>query len=200
MPQDKHTQNAAKIDGTPSRVPGGFPPSLPDLSPLTSHLVKVFLQTVSAGSGISQVCLAEAIPAWISPEDAGGGHGATKAQASSSSGTLRVDRRRTCGSSAGPSWLSRVLFLPQDAWSDAKGQLHMDSQQDYQLLGARRAPEGLYLLFRRAFSTCDPKDYLIEVWHRPHSAVAPLSPIPALGHSSRAILQGLGTASGVGAV
>ncbi|NXK60681.1 DOPO hydroxylase, partial [Sylvietta virens] len=49
-----------------------------------------------------------------------------------------------------------------DAWSDAKGQLHMDSQQDYQLLGAHRAPEGLYLLFRRAFSTCDPKDYLIE--------------------------------------
>ncbi|KFV50101.1 Dopamine beta-hydroxylase, partial [Tyto alba] len=49
-----------------------------------------------------------------------------------------------------------------DAWSDAAGQLHMDSQQDYQLLGARRAPEGLYLLFRRAFSTCDPKDYLIE--------------------------------------
>ncbi|KFQ99299.1 Dopamine beta-hydroxylase, partial [Opisthocomus hoazin] len=49
-----------------------------------------------------------------------------------------------------------------DAWSDAKGQLHMDSQQDYQLLGAQRAPEGLYLLFRRAFSTCDPKDYLIE--------------------------------------
>ncbi|NXY76649.1 DOPO hydroxylase, partial [Glareola pratincola] len=49
-----------------------------------------------------------------------------------------------------------------DAWSDAQGQLHMDSQQDYQLLGARRAPEGLYLLFRRAFSTCDPKDYLIE--------------------------------------
>ncbi|KFQ45777.1 Dopamine beta-hydroxylase, partial [Nestor notabilis] len=49
-----------------------------------------------------------------------------------------------------------------DAWSDAQGQLHMDSQQDYQLLGARKAPEGLYLLFRRAFSTCDPKDYLIE--------------------------------------
>ncbi|XP_021269575.1 dopamine beta-hydroxylase isoform X1 [Numida meleagris] len=49
-----------------------------------------------------------------------------------------------------------------DAWSDALGQLHMDSQQDYQLLGAQKAPEGLYLLFRRAFSTCDPKDYLIE--------------------------------------
>ncbi|OXB69054.1 hypothetical protein ASZ78_009530 [Callipepla squamata] len=49
-----------------------------------------------------------------------------------------------------------------DAWSDAQGQLHMDSQQDYQLLGAQKAPEGLYLLFRRAFSTCDPKDYFIE--------------------------------------
>ncbi|NWI19890.1 DOPO hydroxylase, partial [Crypturellus soui] len=49
-----------------------------------------------------------------------------------------------------------------DAWSDEKGQLHMDSQQDYELLGAHQAPEGLYLLFRRAFSTCDPKDYVIE--------------------------------------
>ncbi|XP_052524243.1 dopamine beta-hydroxylase [Tympanuchus pallidicinctus] len=49
-----------------------------------------------------------------------------------------------------------------DAWSDAHGQLHMDSQQDYQLLRAQKASEGLYLLFRRAFSTCDPKDYLIE--------------------------------------
>ncbi|NXA34878.1 DOPO hydroxylase, partial [Eudromia elegans] len=49
-----------------------------------------------------------------------------------------------------------------DAWSDEKGQLHMDSQQDYQLLEAHKAPEGLYLLFRRAFSTCDPKDYVIE--------------------------------------
>uniref|UniRef100_A0A8B9EVL7 Dopamine beta-hydroxylase n=1 Tax=Anser cygnoides TaxID=8845 RepID=A0A8B9EVL7_ANSCY len=49
-----------------------------------------------------------------------------------------------------------------DAWSDAKGHLHMDSQQDYQLLGAQSAAEGFYILFRRAFSTCDPKDYLIE--------------------------------------
>jgi len=78
-----------------------------------------------------------------------------------------------------------VLFLPQDAWSDAKGQLHMDSQQDYQLLGAQRAPEGLYLLFRRAFSTCDPKDYLIEVRHHPHPAIALPSPVPALGQRSR---------------
>ncbi|XP_019396439.1 PREDICTED: dopamine beta-hydroxylase [Crocodylus porosus] len=49
-----------------------------------------------------------------------------------------------------------------DAWSDQKGHLHMDSQQDYQLLSVRRTPEGLYLVFKRAFSTCDPKDYLIE--------------------------------------
>lgn len=71
------------------------------------------------------------------------------------------------------SQLSKVLFFPQDAWSDAQGQLHMDSQQDYQLLGARKAPEGLYLLFRRAFSTCDPKDYLIEVQHHPHCTAVP---------------------------
>lgn len=94
---------------------------------------------------------------------------------------LRVDRRRTCGTSGGISWLSRLLSPSQDAWSDAKGQLHMDSQQDYQLLGARRAPEGLYLLFRRAFSTCDPKDYLIEVWHHSDPTVAPPAPSQAWG-------------------
>ncbi|XP_029468388.1 dopamine beta-hydroxylase [Rhinatrema bivittatum] len=49
-----------------------------------------------------------------------------------------------------------------DAWSDQKGKLHMDSQQDYQLLKAHNTPEGFYLLFKRPFSTCDPKDYLIE--------------------------------------
>lgn len=52
---------------------------------------------------------------------------------------------------------------PQDAWSDEKGQLHLDAQQDYQLLQAQRTPQGLSLLFRRPFSTCDPRDYLIEV-------------------------------------
>lgn len=51
----------------------------------------------------------------------------------------------------------------QDAWSDQKGQLHLDPQQDYQLLRAQRTPAGLTLLFRRPFSTCDPRDYLIEV-------------------------------------
>lgn len=51
----------------------------------------------------------------------------------------------------------------QDAWSDQRGQLHLDSQQDYQLLQAQKTPEGLYLLFKRPFRTCDPKDYFIEV-------------------------------------
>ncbi|XP_006900619.1 PREDICTED: dopamine beta-hydroxylase [Elephantulus edwardii] len=49
-----------------------------------------------------------------------------------------------------------------DAWSDQKGQIHLDSQQDYQLLQAQKTSEGLYLLFKRAFSTCDPQDYFIE--------------------------------------
>ncbi|XP_037348833.1 dopamine beta-hydroxylase [Talpa occidentalis] len=49
-----------------------------------------------------------------------------------------------------------------DAWTDGKGHVHLDSQQDYQLLQAQRTPEGLALLFRRPFSTCDPKDYVIE--------------------------------------
>ncbi|XP_054440117.1 dopamine beta-hydroxylase [Pteronotus mesoamericanus] len=49
-----------------------------------------------------------------------------------------------------------------DAWSDQKGQIHLDAQQDYELLQAQRTPEGLTLLFRRPFSTCDPRDYLIE--------------------------------------
>nr|XP_060466422.1 dopamine beta-hydroxylase [Panthera onca] len=49
-----------------------------------------------------------------------------------------------------------------DAWSDQRGQIHLDSRQDYQLLRARRTPEGLSLIFKRPFDTCDPKDYLIE--------------------------------------
>ncbi|XP_061459950.1 dopamine beta-hydroxylase [Rhineura floridana] len=49
-----------------------------------------------------------------------------------------------------------------DAWSDQDGRLHIDSQQNYKLLSAHKTAEGLSLLFKRAFSTCDPKDYLIE--------------------------------------
>ena len=55
----------------------------------------------------------------------------------------------------------------QDAWSDQKGQIHLDAQQDYQLLRAQRTREGLSLLFKRPFGTCDPKDYLIEVGGSP---------------------------------
>lgn len=51
----------------------------------------------------------------------------------------------------------------QDAWSDQKGQIHRDAHQDYQLLQAQRTPNGLFLLFKRPFVTCDPKDYVIEV-------------------------------------
>ncbi|XP_036608374.1 dopamine beta-hydroxylase [Trichosurus vulpecula] len=49
-----------------------------------------------------------------------------------------------------------------DAWSDAKGQIHLDSQQDYQLFKAQKTSRGLFLLLKRPFSTCDPRDYLIE--------------------------------------
>lgn len=64
------------------------------------------------------------------------------------------------GSAPGaPSLLSSL----QDAWSDQKGRIHLDAQQDYQLLQAQRTPQGLSLLFKRPFSTCDPQDYLIEV-------------------------------------
>lgn len=64
-------------------------------------------------------------------------------------------------------WAPSLALPLQDAWSDRKGQVHLDSQQDYQLLRAQRAPEGLYLLFKRPFGTCDPNDYLIEVGGSP---------------------------------
>ncbi|ERE71365.1 dopamine beta-hydroxylase-like protein [Cricetulus griseus] len=49
-----------------------------------------------------------------------------------------------------------------DAWSDQKGQIHLDAQQDCQLLQVQRTSDGLSLLFKRPFVTCDPNDYLIE--------------------------------------
>ncbi len=55
------------------------------------------------------------------------------------------------------------LFL-QDAWSDSEGNVSLDSQQDYELIEAKQKADGYYLLFRRPFSTCDPRDYLIEVF------------------------------------
>lgn len=45
--------------------------------------------------------------------------------------------------------------------------MSLDSQQDYELLEAKQKPEGFYLLFKRPFSTCDPRDYLIEVCEDP---------------------------------
>ena len=53
--------------------------------------------------------------------------------------------------------------LLQDAWSDSEGHVSLDSQQDYELIEAKQTPDGFYLLFKRPFSTCDPRDYLIEV-------------------------------------
>uniref|UniRef100_A0A3Q3XAS5 Dopamine beta-hydroxylase n=1 Tax=Mola mola TaxID=94237 RepID=A0A3Q3XAS5_MOLML len=49
-----------------------------------------------------------------------------------------------------------------DAWSDSKGHVSLDTQQDYELIEAKQKPDGYYLLFKRPFSTCDPRDYLIE--------------------------------------
>ncbi|MEJ1271784.1 dopamine beta hydroxylase [Cricetulus griseus] len=58
---------------------------------------------------------------------------------------------------------ARTLSLSlQDAWSDQKGQIHLDAQQDCQLLQVQRTSDGLSLLFKRPFVTCDPNDYLIE--------------------------------------
>ncbi|KAM6431277.1 dopamine beta-hydroxylase [Liasis olivaceus] len=59
-------------------------------------------------------------------------------------------------------WSDGLQFYFADAWSDQDAQLHMDPQQNYKLLGARRTVGGLSLLFKRPFVTCDPKDYLIE--------------------------------------
>ncbi|KAL4617381.1 dopamine beta-hydroxylase [Arapaima gigas] len=49
-----------------------------------------------------------------------------------------------------------------DAWSDSNGHVTLDSQQDYQLIETRHTTDGFYLLFKRPFSTCDSRDYLIE--------------------------------------
>lgn len=56
-----------------------------------------------------------------------------------------------------------MCFLLQDAWSDSEGHVSLDSQQDYDLIETKQEPDSFYLLFKRPFSTCDPKDYLIEV-------------------------------------
>ncbi|KAF7216960.1 dopamine beta-hydroxylase isoform X2 [Nothobranchius furzeri] len=49
-----------------------------------------------------------------------------------------------------------------DAWSDGKGRISLDRQQDYELIEAKQKADGFYLTFKRPFSTCDPRDYLIQ--------------------------------------
>ncbi|XP_034751790.1 dopamine beta-hydroxylase [Etheostoma cragini] len=59
-------------------------------------------------------------------------------------------------------WDSGANSYFGDAWSDSEGHVSLDSQQDYELIEAKHNPDGFYLLFKRPFSTCDPRDYLIE--------------------------------------
>ncbi|XP_038139569.1 dopamine beta-hydroxylase isoform X1 [Cyprinodon tularosa] len=49
-----------------------------------------------------------------------------------------------------------------DAWSDSKGHVSLDTQQDYELIETKQKADGFYLIFKRPFSTCDPRDYVIE--------------------------------------
>lgn len=49
-----------------------------------------------------------------------------------------------------------------DAWSDGEGRVSLDGQQDYDLIQAEQRVDGFYLLVKRSFATCDPRDYLIE--------------------------------------
>ncbi|XP_078407409.1 dopamine beta-hydroxylase [Cetorhinus maximus] len=49
-----------------------------------------------------------------------------------------------------------------DAWTDRQARIHLDVQQDYQLIDAQQSPQGLYLTFKRQFNTCDKNDYVIE--------------------------------------
>ncbi|XP_040298748.1 dopamine beta-hydroxylase isoform X2 [Bufo bufo] len=72
------------------------------------------------------------------------------------------DRGEFEGADLAVLWSDGLRSYFGDAWSDENGHLHIDSHQDYQLLSAQQTPEGLYLVFRRPFTTCDPNDYLIE--------------------------------------
>ncbi|XP_033832287.1 dopamine beta-hydroxylase isoform X1 [Periophthalmus magnuspinnatus] len=59
-------------------------------------------------------------------------------------------------------WDSGTRNYFGDAWSDSEGRISLDSQQDYDLVRAEQRADGFYLLFKRPFATCDPRDYLIE--------------------------------------
>ncbi|XP_078282138.1 LOW QUALITY PROTEIN: dopamine beta-hydroxylase [Rhinoraja longicauda] len=49
-----------------------------------------------------------------------------------------------------------------DAWTDQHAQVHLDTQQDYQLLDAHQSKQGFHLTFKRLFNTCDKRDYVID--------------------------------------
>ncbi|XP_078082262.1 dopamine beta-hydroxylase [Mustelus asterias] len=49
-----------------------------------------------------------------------------------------------------------------DAWTDQQARIHLDMQQDFQLINAQQSAQGLYLIFKRQFNTCDKSDYIIE--------------------------------------
>ncbi|XP_055516298.1 LOW QUALITY PROTEIN: dopamine beta-hydroxylase [Leucoraja erinacea] len=49
-----------------------------------------------------------------------------------------------------------------DAWTDQQAQIHLDTQQDYQLIDAHQSKQGFYLTFKRLFNTCDKRDYVID--------------------------------------
>lgn len=59
-------------------------------------------------------------------------------------------------------WDSGARSYFGDAWSDSEGHVSLDDQQDYDLIQAEQKADGFYLLFKRSFATCDPRDYLIE--------------------------------------
>ncbi|KAM9820161.1 dopamine beta-hydroxylase [Neosynchiropus ocellatus] len=59
-------------------------------------------------------------------------------------------------------WDSGIKSYFGDAWSDSDGRVSLDNQQDYELIQATQKSDGFYLLFKRPFSTCDPRDFLIE--------------------------------------
>ncbi|KAG8447491.1 hypothetical protein GDO86_014840 [Hymenochirus boettgeri] len=77
-----------------------------------------------------------------------------------------ISECRTRGEFAGADLivLSMKSFLckPKDAWSDQQGRLHLDSQQDYELLKARQSPEDSTFSLKDHLSRVIQEDYTIE--------------------------------------
>lgn len=161
-------------------VPSKAPPHLPAMAPVQPHRGGGLGETAQPGPQRARVSPASGSPRaedrrWRLQADRRGGAGPHPDQNPDPPGRRVPWSPPHCGCDPvlGP---RSALGAPspfsalQDAWSDQKGQIHLDEQQDYQLLQAQRTPEGLSLLFKRPFSTCDPQDYLIEVggpWQSP---------------------------------